>query len=770
MSSRVLNSGYALPGALSPIGKSTATAPVWSGRATLGVFVFTLFLSSSLLALIEPMFAKMVLPLLGGTPAVWNTCLVFFQAVLLAGYAYGHWSLKWLGPRKQAMLHVAVLLFPIVVLPIAIPHGWSPPVNVNPLGWLLALLVVAIGLPYFAVSSSAPIIQRWFSSTSHRWAADPYFLYAASNLGSMLGLLAYPVLVEPFLKVGDQCLLWTFGYITLVALTITCMFRGGYEDHVPTTIAASISAPISIPRRLRWILLAFIPSSQLLGVTTFMTSDIAAVPLLWILPLSLYFLSFILVFSRRPIVSHRRMVRLLPAVMVSLALFMMSHAAQPVGLVLSIHLLAMFVSAMVCHGELAKDRPPADRLTDFYLMLSVGGVCGGLFNALLAPLIFNSAIEYPIAIVLACLICPSRRLLPPLRSRWARAADWWQPIVVGLLAWSLPAALVFLGADIIGLKITALGIPVLLAYSSISRPRRFAGAMAAMLIVATCQIGHGQLLTIHRSFFGIHRVLRASNGSFNELYHGTTIHGKQHIDPVSQLPTRSDEALTYYYRTGPIGQLLGDKSLLPSSKRISVVGLGVGSLAVYADSRTLLTYYEIDPAVIWVARDSGYFTFLRDAKRRGADTIFISGDARLTLANAPDHRSDLIVLDAFSGDAVPVHLLTRQAMAIYQAKLADHGLLAIHASNMYLDLRRVVAALAEDGGWQGLFQDDLDLTEKQATDGKLASQWLVLARSDADLAHIRSDKRWHRLPPADSRVWTDDYSNILSVLRSRCGR
>lgn len=736
-----------------------------ASAGTLDVILFssTLFCGSALLFLIEPMFARMVLPLLGGSPSVWNTCMVCFQALLLAGYAYGHWSIRSLSFRRHVAVHLALLAIPLALLPLTVPRGWTPPVQSNPIGWLMALILVAVGLPFFVVSSTGPVIQRWFSATGHRAGGDPYFLYAASNLGSMLALIAYPTIVEPFIHLAAQSRLWTDGYALLIVLIAACALRLKTDFTTPAISAKPQS--IALFRRLRWILLAMIPSSLLLGTTTFITSDIAAVPLFWIAPLALYLLSFIFVFARRRIIAPETMVRALPILVLAVALFMLGRVGQPVWMVLPLHLATLFAACMVCHGRLADDRPSVASLTDFYLTLSLGGVLGGLFNGLLAPMIFHSAAEYPIALVLACAMCvrpanePGRPRPGPHRAMLTTILNILWPLTIAALAFFLPR---FIPARDSSLRILAVGIPVILAVPALKHRWRFAAVLVALFLAVPVGAGNGKLLLARRSFFGIHRVVQNPDGPFNDLFHGTTIHGKQWLAGPDLTPARPQVALTYYHATGPIGQII----TTTAPRRIAVVGLGVGSLAAYADAQTTLVFYEIDPTVRWIAADSGYFTFIQSARQRGANVRIVLGDARLTLSSAPANSYDLLVIDAFSGDAVPIHLLTREAMAIYRDRLAPGGLLAMHISNMYLDLKPVIAALANDGGWTGLSCDDLELSPSQAAAGKFASQWIVLSRDPSALAKFRNDPRWHPLQSEPGvPVWSDDFSNILSVFR-----
>lgn len=768
----------------------------------LALFVITLFLGSSLLFLVQPMFAKMVLPLLGGTPAVWNTCMVFFQAALLGGYLYAHLSTKWLGVRKQALLHIVVLLVPLIVLPLAVPEGWSPPSEGNPIWWLLLLLTVAIGLPFFVVSSSAPLLQKWFSATGHHSAHDPYFLYAASNLGSMLALLAYPVLVEPTLKLGEQSAWWSWGYGGLVVMTSLCvvalwMAKRGAKDELPGSAPVApkettiVDGPLTWSRRLKWIALAAVPSSLMLGVTTYITTDIAVVPLLWIIPLALYLLTFILVFARRKIFSHRWMARIFPIAVIILLLVLLSEATRPVTLIVAGHLLAFFLAAMVCHGELARDRPPASHLTEFYLLMSVGGVLGGIFNALLAPALFISIAEYPIALVAACLLSPQYRLMfatsPEVSKKDVilriskRLADYIYPLLLGAAAIGLVLLANYIGgrrilSDPERLALIG-GAPALLCFLFSERPIRFGLSIGVVLFAGTLSTAnHGQVFEAYRSFFAVHRVTRnyiwreldQSWEGFNLLYHGTTLHGRQLIDFQTKKPTRSDMALAYYHRKGPIGQVFEAYQGEGRFQNVGVVGLGGGGLLAYAQEGQRFTCFEIDPVVAKLANRKDIFTFLSDARGRGAEVEIILGDARLTLADIEDHSLDLLVLDAFSSDSIPVHLLTKEALKLYLTKLAEGGVIAFHISNRYLDLDPVMANLAAETGIQCFIQHDVAIShEEMIMEYRLQSTWAIMARNTRDFAPLDIPKMgspWIAAEPDPSkRVWTDDYSNILSV-------
>jgi len=727
------------------------------------VFIFTLFLSSSLLFMVQPMFAKMALPMLGGSPGVWNLCMLFFQATLLAGYGYAHLTSRWLGVKKQAMLHLGVMVVPMLMLPMAIPEGWVAPRESDPTLWLLALLGVVVGLPFFAVSTMGPLMQKWFASTGHPHADDPYFLYAASNLGSMLALLAYPVLLEPLFRLSGQSNLWAAGYVGLVVMTGTCaMFVLRTASDQEQVDAAPVE-PLTWKRRLRWTALAFVPSSLMLAVTTYFTSDIASVPLLWIIPLALYLLTFILVFAQTKILKHKWMIYSLPTLMLVLVLLLIIGANNPVWLIAPWHILTFFVVTMVCHGELAEDRPETAHLTEFYLIMSFGGVLGGLFNALVAPLAFDSAAEYPITLVLAALLLPARNE----DGEWK--TDLAPPAIVGIIAVGCSLVPRFVDIPLPAMEsLIAGGIPIALCLTLVERPIRFGLGLAAIFGAATLNpIYEGSLLFAERSFFGIHRVTHWQDKGLNALMHGTTLHGLQFVEDGK--PVRSEVPMTYYHRTGPAGQVL---QTLPKSRQMSLgmIGLGTGSLVSYADKGQKITYYEIDPMVTWIADESPYFSYMRDARARGVELEVIHGDARLTLAEA-DEIYDVLVIDAFSSDSVPVHLLTVEAFRdVYLPKVDAEGFMLMNVSSRYLDLLPVLANLATELDLVLYEQEDEVMTPELRAEGKELARWVIMGRERAHLEPMVSDERWivHD-GPEPGPLWTDDFSNIMSVLRALRG-
>ena len=739
-------------------------AAIRRGTFLVAVFTLTLFTSSTLLFLVQPMFAKMVLPLLGGTPAVWNTAMLFFQAALLAGYLYAHASIAWLGVRRQAWVHVVIVALPLLLLPISVPGDWAPP-NEGQTLWLLLLLSVSLGAPFFVVSSTAPLLQSWFAAIGHRSSGDPYFLYAASNLGSMLSLLAYPLVLESRLALDEQTDLWTLGYGAFLAFVVACAVAVWRKAPTRGAVSSPAGAPVTEPdavaeltvgRRVRWVALAFVPSSLMLGVTTYLTTDIASVPLLWIIPLSIYLLSFILVFSPTLARSRTPLVRVLPLLLLALTVVVVLKATGPTWLMIPLHLGAFLAVAVVLHGELARDRPAPRHLTQFYLWIAIGGVLGGLFNALIAPVLFDSVAEYPIVIALAAMLMPSYASGKSGGDR--NRLDILLPLSVGVLAVLLAVVVSMVGletTDLAGRMIT-IGVPVLVILSFDTRPIRFGLGIAALLLATALPVGTDeQLVYSDRSFFSVHRVV--DDGEFHELVHGNTIHGSQSLDPAQRTTP-----LTYYHPSGPLGALFSDAVAETDDPNVGIVGLGTGAMACYARPGETWTFYEIDPQVEKIARDPSLFTFLRDCTPE-ADVVL--GDARLQLASASEDGYDLLVLDAFSSDSIPVHLVTREAVELYRSKLAADGILVFHISNRYLHLEPVISQLAADAGMTAYIGEDL---ETGGVPGKTASIWVAMSEDRGRLEGLSEARLWRPLPAhPDAPLWRDDFSNVLSVFTWR---
>ncbi|HEX2210727.1 MAG TPA: fused MFS/spermidine synthase, partial [Longimicrobium sp.] len=680
-----------------PLPAPAAAAPAASDArsragALLATYTAAVFLSAFLLFLVQPLFGKMVLPLLGGSPAVWNTCMLFFQAALLGGYLYAHLTSSRLTVRRQATVHLAALALAALALPVSL-RGAAPEGGAAPIPWLLATMALTVGAPFLVLSGTGPILQRWFSRSGHPHAADPYHLYAASNLGSALALLAYPALMEPRMRLSSQSGTWTAGYVVLGLLIAACAWlvwrTAGAPAAAVETAGAVDEAPaarLTVRERLIWIGLAFIPSSLLLGVTTFITTDLSPAPLLWVLPLALYLLSFTFVFARRPPIPHEWIAAIHPSAIAVAALLLTAGYVKKPSVAVPLHLLALFVVAMAAHGELARRRPHVRHLTEFYLWIAVGGVLGGVFNALVAPVAFTQIWEYPIVLTLACLARP----WPEERIGWRWHAGYF--LRAAAFAWGLlylsdnddlsSWLFLLLAALLINLMNVLLG----------RAPLWLAACVGTVLMVrAWSAINEPGVLLAERTFFGRYKVMEyRHDGGFHVLRHGSTLHGAQ-----SMQAWRRREPLTYYLLHGPLGKVFAATADRAGTRRVAVVGLGTGTTAAYARPGEDWTFYEIDPGIERIARDTAYFTYLADSPAR---TRVVLGDARLSLARDTAATYDLILLDAFSSDAIPVHLVTREALQTYLARLAPRGIIAFHISNRYLDLEPVVAALAKDRG------------------------------------------------------------------------
>ena len=729
-------------------------------RRTLLLFAATMFLSALLLFWIQLIMAKMLLPRLGGTPAVWTTCMLFFQVLLLAGYSYGLFTTA-MGPRKQAVLHGSLLLLSCLYLPLTFVGnlGFLPEGN-NPVLWLFAYLLTAIGLPVFLISTTSPVVQKWFTRTTDTSANDPYFLFAVSNGGSLLALISYPLILEPAFTLSRQNQIWVVMYVAFLVLSLACvlvLWKSSRHERVEReNPVVTQNSSISLKRRLYWVLLAFIPSSLLFGVTTYVTTEIAPAPLLWTIPLALYLVTFILAFARRSLLPEQPANNALGGLALLLTLVLAVNATEPTAAIVLLHLCFFFVAAMVCHGKLASDRPDATRLADFYLCVAIGGMLGGLFNTLIAPTTFNTIIEYPLVIVLACLI--RRRDNSEDDSSTDRLFDFILPAGVGLLTIALALLIArFDASTAMGIGIV-FGIPLLIVNHSFrTRPVRFALAVGAVMLGGIVY-SETQERTLHvqRNFFGTLSVKVDPASATRILYHGNTIHGRQFIDP-----NLHREPLSYFHRAGPLGQIFEAFNANAFSRNVAVVGLGTGSMACYARPHQHWTFYEINPAVISIAQNTEYFTYLQ--KCAVGPTQIVLGDARLRLQDAPDQHFGLIVLDAFNSDAIPVHLMTHEAITLYLSKLGPGGMLAFHISNRSLKLDAVLADLAKRNRAMSMSLVD---GEHDPVSGKDPSEWVVMAQHSPAFDSLAQSPRWRWLEGrTESHAWTDDFSNILSVFR-----
>jgi hypothetical protein len=736
-------------------------------RLVLTVYTAAIFVSALLLFSVQPLFTKMVLPRFGGSPAVWSVAMVFFQSLLLAGYGYAHYLIQIPNRRLAVAVHLLLLVAALLSLPLSIASGWSEPPTSGYAFWLLGLFAVSIGLPFFALAGNNPLLQAWFFRTGHPSGPDPYFLYASSNIGSFLALLSYPVLLEPMLTLRWQNLIWTGGYGLLVVLIAACavlLLRSPLMVAGDLPAGDANAAPPPWILRARWIFLAAVPSGLLIAVTAHISTDVAAAPLLWVLPLSLYLLTWVLVFQSRPLLPHQWMLRLQPLAIAGVVVLLAIGGEQKLLLTLGGHQLCFFVIAMACHGELARTRPAAKYLTGFYVALSFGGMIGGLFAGLIAPFTFSWVAEYPILLALAALC------RPPGEERFARWSAWYWPILAAL-ALALIAPSYFNGKFMTWLDtnrvwmIGAVGVlAALLALGlNADRWKIFATVVVALVLIRAYPADEGRVETV-RSFFGVHKIVVTPRGQYHVLMHGTTIHGAQKFQNDDGSPvTGRPEPITYYHKDGGIGQAITSiRERNGGALRVAVIGLGAGTLTCASEPGESWKFFEIDQTMVDTARDPKYFSYIKNCEPGLKPVI---GDARLTFANEPDGAYDLIIVDAYSSDAIPIHLATEEAMAIYKDKLAPQGAVVMHVSNRHLELVSVIVGIADANDLKSwVYNED----SKRDSEYIFATEVVVSAREEADVGALAASEDW-TLTDADERqrVWTDDYSNVLGAVWRR---
>lgn len=745
-------------------GKGPSFAPV--------MFGVTVFASAALIFLVEPMIAKLVLPTLGGSPMVWNTCMAFFQAALLIGYAYAHGLQRVKSLKTQVIVHAVVLIAAALVLPLEVSKVLGPPETMPPSLWLLGVLTLTVGAPFAALSATAPLAQAWYARVraGHHDANNPYVLYAASNLGSLIALLAYPIVVEPSLSLDLQTVSWSFGYVGFVFLMLlTAYFASKASGASPPLIASQSGATAIITwrDRLIWIGLAAAPSSLMLGVTTYLTTDIASTPFLWVLPLSLYLLTFIFAFSSKPPLD-KFYILVLQAALVTASAYGFGQTF-PILLQLAIPMLSFFFTAYMCHTALAERRPHPSRLTEFYLLISIGGVVGGAFNAFLAPAIFNTIAEYPLVLVLACLARPWN---------WGRlkTREW---LLVALAA--IPAVFVYsltefytaLPQPLQALSMSpslkyVMIVPVVAIFLVRERGLVFTALVALLLVTSLSMGGKAQVIEQDRSFFGVLRLTRVPVPGFSNearvLAHGTTLHGVQFAEPELACTPR-----VYYAPNTPIGQVFTKTRQTRPTLTVGAVGMGVGSVAGYNQAGDVTRFFEIDQQVIDMAADPKRLTYINGCAKGHVDWVL--GDARLKMVDEPNDKFDILLVDAFSSDAVPAHLLTRQALQLYLSKVKSDGVVVMHLSNRHLDLMSPVAATAIAAGGFPLAQhydgDPVNITRYVDS----AEHVVIIGRTRAALAAYEADPRWEPAQTNGVRVWTDDYTNIFgAMVRALNGR
>ncbi|CAN5265978.1 fused MFS/spermidine synthase [soil metagenome] len=751
----------------STLDDAVAPAP---DRVTPALFAVAIFTSAALVFVVQPMVTKLVLPMLGGSPSVWNTSMVFFQAALLAGYAYAHLLQRVKSMKTQLGVHLALLLLAALFLPLKINGLLGDPNPSAPIGWLLATLALSVGAPFGVLSATAPLLQAWYARVrvGHADGQNPYVLYAASNLGSFLALLAYPVVIEPLMSLSGQRAGWSGGYaafmLMVVALAVVVWRRRIDLTAEPAPLA--VSAPIAWKDKIVLVLLAAAPSSLMLGVTAHLSTDVASAPFLWVIPLALYLLTFVIAFQDRPWIPLPITLVLAGAVgAICVVMTAFRSGAWPMMFV--IHLGAFFLLSLMCHQRLAARRPAPDRLTEFYLLMSLGGVVGGAFTALLAPVIFDMVWEYPLVLVLVGLARP--RELSEIR-KWEVIA-----FVAALLICVAPPVLsAVFQADwdlawafnrhfplrMEQLTMIVLGGAAIIAFLLRDWTYAYVALLAAMSLSAQYIARGYDWAYTERSFFGVMRVANRPDprlgGEVHVLMHGTTLHGAQARDPAfACMPT------LYYAPVSPIGQTaLAIRNRAPGVT-IGVVGQGSGAMAGYKRGADRMTFLEIDPMVDRLSRDPKWFTYIDGCAQGSIRTVL--GDARLTMAHEQPGSYDMLLIDAFSSDAVPTHLLTQQAIAGYLKLLKPTGVVVLHLSNRNLDITGPSEAAARALNAPHLHQ--IYYEAKAAPDmAEASTEVIILSPTEQGLAEFKSDPRWENLPDPHVRPWTDDYVNLFGSL------
>jgi hypothetical protein len=730
---------------------------------------FTLFMSAFLLFSVQPFFAKMVLPRLGGTPAVWSVAMVFFQTVLLAGYGYAHVLSRYLSLKAAVLVHVAVLLIALVALPIAIPESWQRPPADGEALWLIGLFTVSVGLPFFAVSANGPLLQAWFARTGHVHAKDPYFLYGASNIGSFASLILYVILIEPLFDLQHQSALWTGGFVILGVLIAACGYfasRLALADPLGMD-AASVAqvhdetsrAQVTWLTRATWIAYAFIPSSLLVAVTAHVSTDVAAAPFLWIVPLALFLLTFVIVFQKKPILKASTVEKILPYALIAAIYFTFNPLFLPISVSLPLHFGAFFLVAMHAHGSMAAIRPSASKLTEFYFAMSIGGVLGGLFAGLLSMHLFSWNAEYPVLLILSLATLTRFRGASLSRMALVTAA-----VSVGIVALLLVLQKAGVGTFYTneGSLAVVNGFLLIAAIYALFRVPLVVPALCVAIfannLVKYSYFNHSLSA---RSFFGVVRVLDFDDTGVRNFLHGTTLHGAMRLKdlkaPGAPLP------LTYYTADGGLNSAImaarkNDGGLLGNT---GIIGVGAGSLTCQMKTGEKIELVEIDPLVMKIASDPAQFRFLSDCAKGAKVTV---ADGRLALADAPDANFDLLILDAFSSDSIPVHMMTTEAIDLFMRKVKPGGLLVMHISNRHLDLKSVVAANAKALGLVAVTGNFKPQNSAETVNMAMPSIVAVLARQEADFGALLEDKRWLKGDDHGVTAWTDGYSNILQAM------
>jgi hypothetical protein len=712
------------------------------------LFTLTIFTSALLLFFVQPLFTRLVLPQIGGAPAVWTTAMLFFQTVLIGGYVYAHLVTRYLPPTMQLATHLALCCLAMLFLPLAVPTGTELGAGTAIVTQTLWIYALGVGLPFGALSATAPLLQTWYARTGGPSADDPYFLYSASNLGSLIALLAFPLVAEPWFGLSAISFGWSVGFVMLAAL----LLMSGLVARKPQAVVTKVSelpSDAPAPRlttMIYWAFLAFIPSSLMLGVTSKISVDLGAIPLVWVVPLSLYLLTFVVTFSARTPLTSGVLRHGLVASCAALILcsFIPALTWPTTGLLVA----AFFVLSLIAHRTLYEARPDARYLTLFYIVMSIGGALGGILNSILAPLLFDRFLELSLTVAFAALLSISS---PPKNLP--------RDILIGV-AVAVIAILPLLdvipglsGADM-SIRIAVSGV-LAIGMLWVLRKRGFAEATALFVLIGIAIfLTQRDLIVQDRSFFGAHIV--RDDGPLRLYSNGSTIHGAQRIADIGKRPS----PLYYYHQNGTMAQIINSERGR-AAQTVGIVGLGVGSMACYAQPGQNWHFYEIDQKVVDIALDPTLFTFMSEC---GQDAAIHLGDARIVLQGQTDLNYDILVIDAYSSDAVPVHLATLEALNLYRDRLASGGLLVFHISNRFYDLSRPLAAVTKALGIEARIRMH-SADEAARKDGDTHSVVVVIAENTAALGDIATDPTWKALTPTDLAPWTDDHADLLSALQ-----
>lgn len=731
--------------------------PVRNDRGIVVLFTLAIFLSASLLFFVQPLFAKLVLPVIGGAPAVWTTAMLFFQTVLICGYLYAHLLVRFCPVRWQLCIHLGFWAVGLLFLPLALPAGWVFDPSGSITFQTLGLFALGVGVPFAVLSANAPLLQAWYRTSGAPSGDDPYFLYGASNLGSILALLAFPLIAEPIFGATAIGQGWEVGFITfglfLMAIAWQLFRRPAAlrPQTAGTQDTAASKKPIGADQIAIWLLLAFVPSSLMLAVTSKISTDMGTLPMVWILPLTLFLATFVLTFRTRAILPDPWLKALNGiGILFLIYAFTTGHFANGQLYMVASLLLAFFAVALFAHRQMYLARPDASSLTTFYLVMSVGGALGGLFNSIVAPMVFDTMREGIATVAIAAMIpfFLNRPTLSKTMSRNIGIAG--GVVVLALLAF---ATLTSNSGSLVILPGLALILALLLA-----RPLVTLVVAAVTVTVSGALLQYDDAHFMDRSFFGAHSVQDDQARGLRTYSNGTTVHGIQRIgdyDAARPMP------LSYYHPELPMAQVL-QSALGQRAADVGLVGLGIGSLACYREPAQTYHYYEIDGMVDRIARDPSLFTYMSAC---AGDKPTYLGDARVVLEGQTDLKMSVVVIDAYSSDAVPVHLTTTEAMQLYFDRTTDDGVVLYHVSNRFYDIEVPLARSAEALGLD-IWLHDNPLTDSQHADGAVASRVVMVARPGADINDILDQGGWRAVQSDGGRLWTDDYANPLSILRA----